>query len=48
MAPSWVAPLEAAAEWGTPPWEFAGGTPVLWYARWEAARNAKMDARESD
>jgi hypothetical protein len=26
--------LIAASEWGTPPWEIAGGSRLTWYLRW--------------
>jgi hypothetical protein len=45
--------LEAAEEWGTPPWEIAeGGSRFLWYSRWSAYRDtvnrALTERREKD
>lgn len=34
--------MEAAQEWYTQPWRVAGGTKTLWYARFEAVREAKI------
>jgi hypothetical protein len=33
--------LEMAKEWGTPPWEIAAGSKMLWYQRWLALRAAR-------
>jgi len=32
--PIWVGVLMLAREWGTPPWEIAGGSKVVWLVRW--------------
>lgn len=37
-APAWIQVLEAAGLWGRLPWELAGGTPIIWYLRFEAQR----------
>ena len=43
--------MEAARQWFTQPWKMAGGTKLLWYARFEAVREAEvkyMHKRKSD
>jgi hypothetical protein len=30
----WVAVLDAAKDWGIPPWEIAGGNKLIWWERW--------------
>lgn len=44
--PWWAGVLEAAAEWGTPPWEIAGGTPLQWLIRRGYWREQLAKARE--
>lgn len=34
--------MEAARQWFTQPWKVAGGTKTLWYARFEAVREAEV------
>jgi hypothetical protein len=41
----WVSVLDAAKDWGRPPWEIAKGSPILWYVRWEITR--EIDAKVS-
>ena len=46
--PLWLDVLVAADEWGTPPWEIAGGSRLLWWLRWQAwktqaAKKAELD-----
>jgi hypothetical protein len=36
--------LDAAADWKVPPWELAGGSPLLWYLRFRAYRNERAEA----
>jgi len=47
VAPWWVAVLDAAAEWGCPPWALTGrDTPAerrRWWERWQARRHARAD-----
>ncbi|RMD64621.1 hypothetical protein D6833_04115 [Candidatus Parcubacteria bacterium] len=33
-APAWVLTLQAAKEWGTPPWELTGGRRITWWLRY--------------
>lgn len=33
--------MDAAAEWHTQPWKVAGGTKTVWFARYEAVRDAR-------
>lgn len=40
----WGSVLVAAAEWGTPPWLIAGGSPVVWFFRWVEYSNAREKA----
>jgi len=48
-APGWVLILEAAREWGTPPWNITGGSTILWFERWKAFREASINnARSND
>jgi len=49
-APAWIVTLDAAHEWGIPPWKIEGGSKVLWYARFEALRTARIKRvqREQD
>lgn len=35
--------MDAAKEWGIPPWEIAGGSPVLWFARFEMVREINIE-----
>lgn len=30
----WVMVLQAAKEWGTPPWVIEAEAPALWWERW--------------
>lgn len=39
-APGWVIVLEAAREWGVTPWAITGGSPILWFERWRALKEA--------
>lgn len=41
-APGWIVQIEAARQWFTQPWKIAGGTKTLWYARFEAIREAEV------
>jgi hypothetical protein len=34
--------MEAAEAWGIPPWQIAGGAPVLWWSRWLVKRNLEI------
>lgn len=48
VAPSWIATLEAAAEWGCKPWELdPEDSDVFWWYRWLAFREAKIKAEKS-
>lgn len=41
--------LDAAAEWGTPPWVIAGGgSPLKWFIRYRAYREARIDKDRLD
>ena len=46
MAPSWVVEMEAAEKWFTQPWKVVGGSKTLWFARFEAVRDAKIKRNE--
>lgn len=39
--PAWYVTLEMAREWGLPPWQFAGGAPLIWYLRYRALYKEK-------
>jgi hypothetical protein len=34
--PEWVATLQMAEEWGTPPWAIEDELSLLWSIRWQA------------
>jgi len=38
--------LAAAAEWGCPPWQIAGGDPLDWYFKWQFWQEQRAKARE--
>ena len=45
--PVWGEVLLAAAEWGCPPWEVAGGgSPALWFFRWRVLADQRAQARQ--
>jgi hypothetical protein len=39
--PAWIGVLEAAKDWGVPPWEVLGVRPnrTLWFLRWSAYKS---------
>jgi len=41
-----VAVLFAAAEWGCPPWEIAGGSKTEWLLRWQFLKEQQGKAAE--
>lgn len=41
---AWVGVLQAAEEWGCPPWEIERG-PAIWYARYREYSKAREKAR---
>jgi len=43
--PGWVLVLEAAKEWGVPPWQVEDEAPALWWGRWLAMREETAQAR---
>lgn len=45
-APHWVGCLDAAAEWGQPPWVLFGGSSLIWFLRWRAYRSARISAEK--
>lgn len=47
-APLWVDVLTAAREWGTPPWELAGGDRLRWFFRWQEWTQLVMGKRQRD
>jgi len=40
-APPWTVLIEFAQESNTTPWKLFGGSKTLWFARWEALREAR-------
>jgi len=38
--------LDAAKDWGIPPWQIGGGTRLLWWYRYEARRDEHIKAEE--
>jgi len=40
--------LIAAAEWGIPPWELAGGTKLVWWYRWIRYQNLRSEKYKQD
>lgn len=43
--PAWVAILEAAKEWGIPPWQVESEASQLWWDRWQAWYEERMKAK---
>jgi hypothetical protein len=43
-APEWVAQLDFSKEWDLKPWEFFGGSKLLWWFRWKARRDEAIKA----
>jgi hypothetical protein len=54
LLPPWYLVIEAAEQWGRPPWEIAGDdNEALWFLRWrfirnERARVAQKRARDAE
>ena len=44
--PGWVLILEAAKEWGIPPWQVEDEASLLWWQRWLTLRDETSDARK--
>jgi len=40
-----VTTLDASNDWGKPPFEWAGGSPVVWYYRYAVYREEKIKAQ---
>ena len=38
--------MDAAKAWGKPPWEFVGGSSVIWYFRFKVLRDLEGEAAE--
>jgi hypothetical protein len=38
--------MEAAKEWGTPPWMITGGSPALWFLRYQVVYRERARAQE--
>jgi len=45
--PGWVMVLEAAKEWGIPPWQVEDEASVLWWQRWQVLREETARARKN-
>jgi len=45
-APLWVAVLEAAKEWGCPPWQIEEQASEEWWQRWRVMREESMRYQE--
>ncbi len=45
--PGWVTVLEAAKEWGIPPWQVEDEASVLWWQRWQVLREETARARKN-
>ena len=43
--PGWVLVLEAAKEWGTPPWQIEEQASQAWWDRWLVMRSETAQAR---
>jgi len=37
--------LDAAKDWGTPPWKIAGGSKLLWIVRHKVYRSLLIEVR---
>lgn len=46
--PLWMAVLIAAQEWGSPPWEIAGGNKLTWLYRWMYWRSQQNKKDQGD
>lgn len=43
--PLWCNVLDAAEEWGTPPWEISeDGNKLLWFLRWRVYKSEQVSA----
>jgi hypothetical protein len=38
--------LDAATDWGIPPWEIGGGSRLLWWYRYQARRDVMLKLKE--
>ncbi|MBK8419959.1 MAG: hypothetical protein IPL17_14235, partial [Anaerolineales bacterium] len=45
-APSWVARMDYAAEFGKEPHEIFGGGQLLWWLRWKARRDITIEVNK--
>ena len=45
-APSWVARMDYAAEFGREPHEIFGGGRLLWWLRWKAKRDITIEVNK--
>jgi hypothetical protein len=48
QAPEWAYLLEAAKDWGMPPWEIEGKAPTYWLQRWQTYRQARYFAEHPE
>lgn len=44
--PQWYLTLNMAREWGLPPWQIAGGAPLIWYLRYRALYTERARAEK--
>lgn len=40
--------LDAAKDWGIPPWKLDGSPKVLWYARYKVLRETMITAEKAE
>jgi hypothetical protein len=41
-----VVALDAAKEWGVPPWDIGGGTKLTWWYRFEVRREIEIQLKD--